>query len=118
MQNKKLQKILFIWIIPSELFIKPFLSLFENMDKNLVQIDIFITNPNVLKTLGEKYYHIFNIFHIKPDIAEYLEQFFINNKIVNMEEVGIFSCSSLGLTNDVKKLCIKHNIDLYNENFS
>ena len=112
-----LKKLIFIWIIPHESFILPFISIFDNIDTELVEVDIYITKSNDNKTLDDKYYTLLNIYDGKPIIEKCIEKCIDNNLIKNMSEIGVFSCGSSSLTNDLNNTCSKLNIDLFNENF-
>jgi len=113
-----LNKVIFIWIIPHESFIKPFLNIFDVIDTDLVIIDIYVTKSNNNRILDDKYYSLLNIYIEKPDIEDCINDFIVNNFIKNMKEIGIFSCGSTSLTKDLCKICSKFNIDLFNENFT
>jgi len=113
-----LKKLVFIWIIPHESFIKPFLSIFDNFDIDLTIVDIYITKSNCNKTLDDKYYSLLNIYNEKPNIPDYINKFITGNFITNKSEIGIFSCCSKSLIKDLNKTCSKFNIDLFNENFT
>jgi predicted ferric reductase len=115
---KTLDKIIFIWIIPHESFIKPFLNIFDNIDTDLVVIDIYVTKSNNNRILDDKYYSLLNIYNEKPNIEVCVDNFIINNFIKDTKEIGIFSCGSSSLTKDLLKTCNKPNIDLFNENFT
>jgi NAD(P)H-flavin reductase len=115
---KILNKVIFIWIIPHESFIKPFLNIFDIIDTNLVMIDIYVTKSNNNRILDDKYYSLLNIYNEKPNIEDCINDFIINNFIKNTKEIGIFSCGSTSLTKDLSKICCKFNIDLFNENFT
>ena len=115
---KILKRLIFIWIIPHESFIKPFLSIFDCIDTDLVVIDIYVTKSNNNRILDDKYYSLLNIYNERPDIYDCVNNFITNNFIKDMTEIGIFSCGSASLTKDLNKICNKFNIDLFNENFT
>jgi hypothetical protein len=113
-----LDKIFFVWIVPHESYIKPFYSIFENIDTNLVTVDIYITKHNDNKILDDKYYSLFNIYYQKPKIEDCINTYISNNYIEDMSEICIFSCGSASITKELYKTCNKLNIDFYNENFT
>ena len=115
---KILNKVIFIWIIPHESFIKPFLNIFDIIDTDLVIIDIYVTKSNNNRILDDKYYSLLNIYNKKPNIEDCINDFITNNFIKNTKEIGIFSCGSTSLTKDLCKICCKFDIDLFNENFT
>jgi NAD(P)H-flavin reductase len=117
---ENLNKIIFIWIIPHESYIVPFLNIFDTIDTKLITIDIYITRSveDDLRILDDKYYLLLNIIKKRPSIENCINDFISTNAIVDMTDICIFSCGSRTITKDLCKLCSKLNIDLYNENFT
>ena len=116
-----LEKFMFIWIVPSECFIIPFLNNFENLDKNI--FDIYIYTTKVVEDEDE-YINILDVNKfsiikgIKPNIMDCLDNFIKTNNIKKKEEMSLISCGSSNLTNDIYKACSKLDIhNIVNENF-
>ena len=115
-QLSKLKKVIFIWIVPNELFIEPFINRLENLNKNIIDIQIFITKPTTIHDINENYYQLLNIMNCRPNITNYVEKFIIDNT-VEKNDMCILSCGSDSLTNDIYKASSKFHIEVFNENF-
>ena len=115
---KNFKKMLFIWIVPNEAFVVPFASKFENLNKNIIEIQIYVTKSSNNLMLDEKYYSEFSIIPKKPETSKCVENFINDNKIENKGEICMISCGSPNLTSDINKICFDFKINnLFNENF-
>lgn len=114
-QLQHINEVTFVWIVPNEKFIIPFIELLT-FDKELIKIVLFITQSDQ-KNLLEYYNHkYFKIIYSKPIIYDYIEKYMFANDIIN-KDIYILSCGSESLLIDINKFCSKFKIDLYNENF-
>jgi predicted ferric reductase len=113
------KKVSFVWIISHETYIIPFINNLENVNTNLINITIFITSEqeNNILYLDEKYFSLFNITYIKPNIDTYISNFMIKENVYDSQNMCIYSCCSQSLTNDIIKSSYKNNIHLFKENF-
>jgi predicted ferric reductase len=113
----ELKKVLFIWIVPNELYIEPFIKRLEKINTNIVTIEIYFTKPGNSHNINDSYYSFFNIINKKPNISEYIENFVVENK-VKKNKICILSCGSESLNNDIYKASSKCGIEVFNESFN
>jgi len=115
-QLSNLKKVIFIWIVPNELFIKPFIKTLEKLNKDIIDIQIYVTKPTSIHDINENYYQLFNILNCRPKITNYIEKFIIDH-VFEKNDMCILSCGSESLTNDIYKATSKFHIEVFNENF-
>ena len=106
-----IKKVLLIWIIPDVSFFIPFKQIFEKMiNMHFIDLRIYLTkngdNENGFTFINEK-----------PKIYNIIENFIQENKIKD-KELGVISCGSPSLINDVYKASVDFKFDLYNETFN
>jgi predicted ferric reductase len=103
-----IKKVLLIWIIPDVSFFVPFKQIFEKM--NFIDLRIYLTkngdNENGFTFINER-----------PKIYNVIENFIKENKIKD-KELGVISCGTPSLINDVYKASVDFKFDLYNETFN
>ena len=78
-----LKKVIFIWVIPNELFLEPFITRLQTINHDIINIMIYITKPTSIHDINESYYQIFDIMNCKPNISCYIEKFIICNNWFN-----------------------------------
>ena len=112
--------VIFIWIVPHESYIVPFLNIFDSIDTKLITVYIYITRSieDNNQIINDKYYLLFNIIKKRPNIENVINEYISSNDIVNITDMCIYSCASPTLSKELFKICSKLDIDLYNENFT
>jgi len=117
---ENINNIIFIWIVPHESYIVPFLNIFDSIDTKLITVYIYITRSieDNNQIINDKYYLLFNIIKKRPNIENVINEYISSNDIVNITDMCIYSCASPTLSKELFKICSKLDIDLYNENFT
>ena len=109
-----IKKVLLIWIIPDVSFFVPFKEIFEKMiNMYFVEVRIYLTKNGD----NENGFYNFTFINEKPKIYNVIENFIKENKIKD-KELGVISCGSPSLINDVYKASVDFKFDLYNETFN
>lgn len=107
-----IKKVLLIWIIPDVSFFVPFKEIFEKMiNMYFVEVRIYLTKN------GDNENGLFTFINERPKIYNVIENFIKENKIKD-KELGVISCGSPSLINDVYKASVDFKFDLYNETFN
>ena len=109
-----LEKIVFIWIVPHQSFIEPFMDVFDtkyNFVKINIEIKIFVTKS---KDEDDFSYSRYNLIYMKPMIEIEIVNLTITNQ---RKDICVLCCGSANLLLDVELACVNLNIDLYKESF-
>lgn len=110
-----IKKVLLIWIIPDISFFNPFKQIFENMiNMDFVEVKIYLTKNYENESNG---FYNFTFIDEKPKIYDIIGNFIKEHEIKN-KELGVISCGSPSLVNDVYKASVDFKFDLYNETFN
>jgi len=111
-KRQVIKKVLLIWIIPDVSFFVSFKEIFEKMiNMHFVEVRIYLTKN------GDNENGLFTFINEKPKIYNVIETFIQEHKIQN-KELGVISCGSPSLINDVYKASVDFKFDLYNETFN
>ena len=106
----KLEKILFIWVIPHISLLEYFNNYILSLNHKITDIEIYVTKQKI-----DKNYPLY-IKNFKPNITEIIENFITSNNI-SVVDTSIATCGPPRLIDDVKLLSNKLNIDVFCEDF-
>jgi hypothetical protein len=109
-----IKKVLLIWIIPDVSFFVPFKQIFEKtINMHFIDLRIYLTKNGD----NENGFYNFSFINERPKIYNVIENFIQENKIKD-KELGVISCGTPSLINDVYKASVDFKFDLYNETFN
>lgn len=106
----KLEKILFIWIIPHASLLEYFNTYILTLNHQIINIEIYITKQQINTN-----YPLY-IKNFKPDVTKLIERYIIDNNI-DTKDISITTCGPSRLINDIKMISNKLNIDIFCEDF-
>jgi predicted ferric reductase len=106
----KLQRLVFIWIIPHTSYIKYFNTKIIELNHYITDITIFVTKQKGVE--GTPSYVKFT----RPDLCPFIEKYILNNSIY-VKDIGIITRGPRGLTEDVKFISNKLNVDVFCEDY-